>query len=331
MPHSSGGGSHGGGSHGGGSHSSGSHSSGASSTPSYSKTYYSGAHCYVYYKNKKPVYFYSKDKDEAVSILDVIYPLGSAAICLFMFFIVVFNIIPIPKKLSGTSNDAAIIDNINVLDSTGKAVLEKTMNDFYDTTGIVPYLVTVSDSEWITHYTSLENYAYEWYVTHFDDEKHWLIMYSEPENKDDFNNWKWEGMQGDETDTILSLSITNQFTDTVQESLYKNGNIAFAVNTAFENIAPDLMHIHFNGSQFLILFPGLFVLIVVIQRIVYAVKQYHMLQYVKKAVQCDVTSSKPQEDTCEYCSGIYVHGLHLSCPHCGAPVKPLQTVNMQNS
>ncbi|MBR1930030.1 MAG: hypothetical protein IJ833_00950 [Lachnospiraceae bacterium] len=28
------------------------------------------------------------------------------------------------------------------------------------------------------------------------------------------------------------------------------------------------------------------------------------------------------EDKCEYCDGVYVHGLHLICPHCGAPIRP---------
>ena len=34
---------------------------------------------------------------------------------------------------------------------------------------------------------------------------------------------------------------------------------------------------------------------------------------------------KVLEDTCEYCGGVYVHGIHLRCPHCGAAVKPAET------
>ncbi|MCR5100195.1 MAG: hypothetical protein K6B41_02425, partial [Butyrivibrio sp.] len=32
------------------------------------------------------------------------------------------------------------------------------------------------------------------------------------------------------------------------------------------------------------------------------------------------------EDTCEYCGGIYIHGKHDSCPHCGAPIKQRKTM-----
>ena len=64
MPHSSGGGSHSGGSHSGGSsHSSSSRGGSGSSGPnrSYSRTYFNGARHYVYYKNKRPIQYYSEE------------------------------------------------------------------------------------------------------------------------------------------------------------------------------------------------------------------------------------------------------------------------------
>ena len=35
-------------------------------------------------------------------------------------------------------------------------------------------------------------------------------------------------------------------------------------------------------------------------------------------------SEHPLEDTCAYCGGVYIHGVHLECPHCGAAITPMK-------
>ena len=44
----------------------------------------------------------------------------------------------------------------------------------------------------------------------------------------------------------------------------------------------------------------------------------------EKAIEVNIPMNSCTEDTCEYCGGVYLHGLHVSCPHCGAPIKVMK-------
>lgn len=194
MPHSSGGGSHGGGSH----HSSSSHSSshrsssgGSSSRIRTSRTYFPGARRFVYYRNGVPNYVYSdtdlsKGPSKLRFLMLIFYvPFVLAA------FLMIFTSFGVPEKLKVDYNSQIVIqDDANVLGDTTK--LGDALEDFFNTTGISPAVMTVYNSDWEDNYTDLEKYAYELYVNRFYDEKHWLIVYSQPKDPDDgFNNWYW--------------------------------------------------------------------------------------------------------------------------------------------
>lgn len=30
------------------------------------------------------------------------------------------------------------------------------------------------------------------------------------------------------------------------------------------------------------------------------------------------------EDICQYCGGMFIHGIHISCPHCGGTLPPAE-------
>ena len=99
----------------------------------------------------------------------------------------------------------------------------------------------------IVKYKDLEKYAYDLYVNTYDDEYHWVIIYSEPKNADpNFNDWYFEGMQGDFTDPILSTSVTRKFNKTV----YDNYQNAFAAVPLLVSFIPMIMDTGGNcGSQ----------------------------------------------------------------------------------
>lgn len=186
MPHSSGGGSHGGGSH----HSSSSHSSshrsssgGGSSRIRTSRTYFPGARRFVYYRNGVPNYVYSdtdlsKGPSKLRFLMLIFYvPFVLAA------FLMIFTSFGVPEKLKVDYNSQIVIqDDANVLGDTTK--LSDALEDFFNTTGISPAVMTVYNSDWEDNYTNLEKYAYELYVNRFYDEKHWLIVYSQPKDPD---------------------------------------------------------------------------------------------------------------------------------------------------
>ena len=257
MPHSSGGGSHGGGSH----HSSSSHSSShrsSSSGPSrrIRTGYFPGATRYRYYHRHQPRYIYAN--------YDIRKGRSPLRLLMLLFYIPFFIAIVgmasetfrVPQRLSTDYDTSLVIsDYINVLGDT--KALENSMMAFYDETGITPAVFTVYNEDWQDNYSSLENYSYDLYVNAFDDEKHWLIVYSQPQEPDSsFNDWYWEGMQGDDTSDILTSAKADGFNSDLQRYLTDNSiSVADAISRAFDNQTPKIMEKSVDTSM---LFPFLF-------------------------------------------------------------------------
>ncbi len=317
MPHSSGGGSHGGGSHGG--HSS--HGSGGSGSSRHTRSaYFPGSTRYVYYKNKQPVFVYADyDIRQKRSPLRFLLLLFYLPFILAMVFGVGPNTINIPTKLKTDYDTEIIID-----DRTGVIRNEKNLRqaceDFLDQTGIAPAVITVNNEDWKSHYVNLETYAYELYVNSFDDEKHWLIVYSSPKDAEgSFNDWYWEGMQGDDTDKILTLKNTNKFNQMVQKCLLQSDKYTpdEAVIKGFNEITPSLMKVSVNfGQLFIIIFVMGFLGVHAFFMVFYRSKDS---KFYENAIPCNEEVVK--QEKCDYCGGIYIVGHHLSCPHCQAPVR----------
>ncbi len=323
MPHSSGGGSHGGGSHGGGfSSGGGSHGGGHSAPPVYN-TYHPGTHRYVYYRHGRPMYYYSSRKVEDTRTSSI-FSLIVSCVLLAIICALIFSSIKAPHKLSMNYDTEILVkDNIDVLSSSDESELQAALYDFQEQTGITPALVTVDNSVWQPYYTSLENYAYDVYVNTFDDEKHWLFVYSTAQN-DSFDDWYWEGIQGDDTDSILYSSLLDSFNNNVQKYLtqrtrYTVGQ-AFAQGIQEATANAQKTHIDFD------LLPIIFVLTCYVITMLPGAIRGLSSQEKSKAKRCpdDQAPTSSMEDTCEYCGGVYVHGLHTSCPHCGAPIKAVQ-------
>lgn len=344
MPHSSGGGSHGGGSHHSSSHSSSHHSSsgGSSSRIRTSRTYFPGARRFVYYTNGVPNYVYS-DTDLSKGPSKLRYLLLIVYVpFVMMALMLIFSSFGIPSKLKVDYNSQIIIqDDAHVLGDTSK--LSNALEDFFNTTGITPAVMTVYNSDWEGNYTSLEKYAYELYVNKFYDEKHWLIVYSQPKDpNDEFNNWYWEGMQGDDTDNIITSSVAYDFTNDLHRRLLVAGtSVNDAITDSFEALTPTVMNFSFEGETFGI---GIFVLIFACIHAFFMVFFRPNANKYKGAVevamgandipftQAPAQSVTMKQASCEYCGGVYTVGSCNACPHCGAPIQPQDyTVPVHNS
>ncbi len=326
MPHSSGGGSHGGGSHG-GSHSHGSGSSGRRTVRT-SKTYFPGAQRYVYYHRQRPVYFYRErvyTYDETHGSIGKI--LATAAFLIFfysMFFGSFFGaLFHFPKKIVPPADaDIRIVDNLGLINEEYDTIYQ-TFIKFRNDTGVVPALLIIQNSDWKNYY-DLEDYAYDYYVNHFADEKHWLIVYSTAWDGE-YEDWYWEGMQGDDTDPVITESIAESFTSrmhrrltdrthysigrAISESVGEVGKKAgsFGINASGNGIIPLLFVL-----GFLTLHCSVFVTTAVVQP----------LRERKRAQRSHKLDANKQygEAGCSHCGGVYVRGIHSSCPYCGSPI-----------
>ena len=313
MPHSSGGGSHGGGSHGGS----------GSIGPAISKTYRKGYHRFVVYEGIRPRYFYSdretiRPSDTRFTILDallwLIYPL------LFLMFLVPDLLRP-PEKLPQvyTQTEIIIEDSTDQLTDREERGLREVFEQFQDKTGITPALITFQNSSWQGRSASFERVAYDTYVSMFRDESHWLICYSSDPGSTGFDDWYWEGMQGDKTDSILKESITDTFTKNVQRYLTdrEHYSIGEAFIQGFRDIEPKLMKRSIESTQIWI---GVMSIAICAFGIVTTYNRKKQLAGLEGALRCPSDTFPVTEEPCTYCGGIYVRGIQDLCPYCGAPI-----------
>lgn len=255
MPHSSGGGSHGGGSF----HSSSSYHSSSSSHTTYVEPFkrsykpFPNCHTYYYYRPDGIHYVYTNKNIEQ----ETSKPLSKTVKIILSFIISIFvigglmfaksGINYVPNKLK-TNENYGVIDNANIINKETK--IEKLLKDFKDETGISLIFETVNNENWENYYYYLEDYAYESYIKKFDDEKCWLIVYSEPVNPDsNFNNWYWEGMQGDDTDLIITNDVADKYSDYFQRQLLKGENVDTAFINSIEYLLTFIMAPRTNGGN----------------------------------------------------------------------------------
>ena len=192
---------------------------------------------------------------------------------------------------------------------------------FYNRTGISPAVITVENSDWQGYYSDLENYAYDLYVNHFADESHWLIVYSTPDgysSSDGFEDWYWEGMQGNDTDDVLTESVTNSFNDELQKNLTARTRytVSSAISTSFDDLTPTVMKSKVN---WIMLFTSIAILAFVC---LHACLMIGINPKARKYAKAKPCSDAAQEKACEYCGYTYVVDTCTECPHCGAPIPP---------
>lgn len=320
MPHSSGGGSHSGGSHSGSGFSSSSSSSGGSSAKHIKNTSFPGARRYVYYENYRPVYIYADyDIRKGTASGKFFSILGSAVSLLFGIMLLAMCYDKPQKMDTSPSYSCEIVDCAGVIDDAD--MVQSAIDDFYDETGISPAVITVENSDWQGVYSDLENYAYDLYVNHFADESHWLIVYSTPDgysSSDGFEDWYWEGMQGNDTDDVLTKSVTNSFNDELQKNLTARTRytVSSAISTSFDDLTPTVMKSKVNWTM---LFTSIAILAFVC---LHACLMIGINPKARKYAKAKPCSDAAQEKACEYCGYTYVVDTCTECPHCGAPIPP---------
>ncbi|MBO6284746.1 MAG: zinc ribbon domain-containing protein [Bacilli bacterium] len=307
MPHSSGGGSSGGGFHSG--------SGGRSSGPSYrtSSRYFPGSTCYVYYGRgglMRTVYLSGDAKAATKSKITSII-----AVVVFMLIgigIGVFTGFHNPHKISSDySTTITIEDNTDILSEDEETTLKQTFNEFYTLSGICPSVVAIPNSTWNTHYASLQGYAYDKYLSMFKDESHWLIVYSDDGNK---ANWHFEGMQGNDTDPVLSVRVTDSFNSFLYDKLSNSSqSVGVSINEAFRHIMPTMMNSYFGIDTpvliFLIIWEGVLAFALV-STIINAIRTQGLKNGFK-------ISGDLVKKNCPSCGCEYAEGTVRRCPKCG--------------
>lgn len=237
----------------------------------------------------------------------------------------------VPKKLTYFEDrdkrpEYVIEDDLDVLED--EKALKKSMKEFYETTGIVPAVITVENSEWKADYSNMEQYAYDQYVNRFHSaEVYVLIVYSSETKDDGFDDWNYEIMLGDDTEHIFTDKRTREFNEALNKRFLERSKYSVddAIAKTLDEYRPKVMKTSFNPVSIIIWVIVFFVFAACgVPFLIVGLKPEKIPEEYKTAQPCDLTVV--YQEACNYCGGVYIIGMHTSCPYCGAAITPHQYV-----
>ena len=285
----------------------------------------------MYYVDYRPRYYFSDapytrkiaESEKMSDVLSCLMFIGLAMVgsvaCFVTFFLVCFHSF---QKVNVDYDTTVIIeDNVDVLTDQEESELKEAFEKFTDITGVTPAFHSIDLTSWRSWYDSLERYAYYQYLNMFDDEKHWLIVFS---SNGDRYNWKWEGMIGDDCGSAITSKTEASLTSNIQNNLQNSSSytVSEAIIAAFEEISKNINKVSIDW-EILLLF--IFVNIsfagcAALCFINVCIKKYENDPRIS-SFRCTTDKEKPTVYDCENCGGWYVDGIHDSCPYCGAKIK----------
>lgn len=267
MPHSSGGGSSRGGSFSSSSSRSSSHSGSRNLNRRrslFSKRSFPGARYYSYYKGGVQSGFYAQQTPVRRGYFGTIF-VNLLPIVFLLFTLYSFlHSTPFPKKLVNTESyftGTYIEDGAGIVNE--KEELTEQLHAFQKKTGIIPYIITLRNEYFpevygTLSYDSLDKYAYHLYVSKFADESHFLFVYAV---NADGTDWYWAGMQGNDTDNILTKSHFDRFQRDTQKYLNQDSyTFDAAMANAFKNATGYMLKVDIDSMP-IIVFLAVFIVI----------------------------------------------------------------------
>ncbi len=214
---------------GGGHRSSGGHSSsrvggghhvGGSSRPTGSSSFNRGPSMHHYHHTPPPprrgYYGYRRNVYTSSSS-----GLGTLIACLIVFAVVIFSFFMIASDDSDVTStinrekienpipydNNCIKDELGYIENQGK--LSKNLKNFYNKTGIQPYIYLKSYDEILTSDSQKDNYAQNWYEQNIDNEDTFLFIYYEDQNPNEIGYMAY--VNGKQVTSVMDSEAVNIF------------------------------------------------------------------------------------------------------------------------
>ena len=214
---------------GGGHRSSGGHSSsrvggghhvGGSSRPTGSSSFNRGPSMHHYHHTPPPprrgYYGYRRNVYTSSSS-----GLGTLIACLIVFAVVIFSFFMIASDDSDVTStinrekienpvaydNNCIRDELGYIENQGK--LSKNLKNFYNKTGIQPYIYLKIYDETITSDSKKDNYAQNWYEQNIDNEDTFLFVYYEDQNPNEIGYMAY--VNGKQVTSVMDSEAVNIF------------------------------------------------------------------------------------------------------------------------
>ena len=158
----------------------------------------------------------------------------------------------------------------------------------------------------------------------FIDESHWLIVYADDGAK---SNWAFEGMQGNDTDPVLTTRVTNNFNTFLYDKLsLPNSGVGDSINQAFHHIMPTMMDSYFEIETpmifFLVAWEGFLTVMFVVTLV-----QHFRSKGLKIATKIN---GQPIFKHCPTCGNEYAEGTLYKCPKCGTQLSSEEYASFHN-
>lgn len=345
MPHASGGGSHGGGSYhssgssgyrsSGGSHGGGRSSySGSSSHGSYSggsgsygtrvsRTYFPGSRLMVYngaFGRERTIYCSgSGSKPSRGMTIGAIIFVSVIALPILWFVAKIAFYVPRAVDLASYDSVIVIEDQPELLD---EEALADAFGELQRRSGVTAGLELVLDSAWEPYYDDLETYAYSEYLRLYDDEKHWLVVVSYPDDyaQSEFIDWSWIGMAGDEIGSCVNSEAEDLFSDLIHKQLLRSTpeTLSVCLENAFREFAASVMEMRIRTGGVIteVIFVAIYGFVVFV-----LLRDYLNEKHVYEARPVSQAKKEPVKKTCAYCGSGLAANAEGTCPCCGAPIR----------
>ena len=147
--------------------------------------------------------------------------LGTLIACLIVFAVVIFSFFMIASDDSDVTStinrekienpipydNNCIKDELGYIENQGK--LSKNLKNFYNKTGIQPYIYLKSYDETLTSDSQKDNYAQNWYEQNIDNEDTFLFVYYEDQNPNEIGYMAF--VNGKQVTSVMDSEAVNIF------------------------------------------------------------------------------------------------------------------------
>ena len=198
----------------------GGHHVGGSSRPTGSSSFNRGSSMHHYHHTPPPprrgYYGYRRNVYTSSSS-----GLGTLIACLIVFAVVIFSFFMIASDDSDVTStinrekienpipydNNCIKDELGYVENTSK--LSKNLKNFYNKTGIQPYIYLKSYDETLTSDSQKDNYAQNWYEQNIDNEDTFLFVYYEDQNPNEIGYMAY--VNGKQVTSVMDSEAVNIF------------------------------------------------------------------------------------------------------------------------
>lgn len=147
--------------------------------------------------------------------------LGTLIACLIVFAVVIFSFFMIASDDSDVTStinrekienpipydNNCIKDELGYVENTSK--LSKNLKNFYNKTGIQPYIYLKSYDETLTSDSQKDNYAQNWYEQNIDNEDTFLFVYYEDQDPNEIDYMAY--VNGKQVTSVMDSEAVNIF------------------------------------------------------------------------------------------------------------------------